>query len=213
LRSDSLLVTTQNAAGNKLDYYLRRRFDYAVRLDPDASGQQARVSGTLQVGLDNTGPDRGLAPIVIGPYDERFVAGENRSFVSLYTPLRFTTATLDGEPAGLEAATELGRNVFSSFVSVLAHDSRALAVDLRGTVELTADGWYRLDVVRQPGLHPDEVRVAIEVPRAWRIAEAEGLDVDAGRATARMDLTKTTTLRIRVERAARPMWDRLVEGP
>ena len=40
--SDSLLVTTQNAAANKLDYYLRRQLDYTLRLDPVAGATRPR---------------------------------------------------------------------------------------------------------------------------------------------------------------------------
>ncbi|MGH9013415.1 MAG: DUF4012 domain-containing protein [Acidimicrobiia bacterium] len=213
VRSDSLLVTTQNAAGNKLDYYLRRRLDYRVTLSPRAEAEDAQVRGTLAVTLDSTAVVPGLPQEVAGPYDERFTAGENRSFVSLYTPAGFDAATLDGAPVGLEATTELGRNVFSSFVSVSAGTSRTLALDLAGTVELTADGWYSLDLVRQPSLHPDEVTVSVAVPPGWRIAETVGLETDGRRATARVTLDRHTRVRLRLEPADPSLWDRLDQGP
>ncbi|MGH8985432.1 MAG: DUF4012 domain-containing protein, partial [Acidimicrobiia bacterium] len=212
LRSDSLLVTTQNAAGNKLDYYLERRVRYAIRLVPFDGAHRAGVSGRLEVELANTAPSDGLPRVVSGPYDERFVAGENRTFLSLYTPAGFDSVSLDGQDVGLEAGTELGRNVFSSFVSVFAGTTRTLAVDLTGTVDLRPGGWYALDLPRQPSLHPDVVSVSIRVPDGWRIADAEGLDVEGRRAVGRVRVAEPTRVRVRLERTGEDLWERLHQG-
>ena len=36
-RSDSLLLVNQNAVANKIDFYLRRRVQYSVHLEPGAA--------------------------------------------------------------------------------------------------------------------------------------------------------------------------------
>jgi UDP-N-acetylmuramyl pentapeptide phosphotransferase/UDP-N-acetylglucosamine-1-phosphate transferase len=213
IHSDSLLVTTQNGAGNKVDYYLRRHLTYTLHVDPGSGGRAAQLRGRLDVSLDNTAPNAGLPTEVIGPYDARFAPGENRSFVSIYTPLGYTAATFDGQPQPLDGTTELQRNVYSAFVSVPAQSSRTLSLDLTGTLRLERGGWYRLDLVRQPGLTPDDVTVNIDVPPGWRITEKKGVQRIAGRtATAKIQLSHTTPIRIRLAPGGGNLWEQLVDG-
>ena len=171
VQGDSLMLVTQNAAGNKADYYLHRALSYDVRLRPDRQTDEATVEGTLSIDLRNDAPDHGLPPIVIGPYDERFLPGENRAFTTVYTPLAFESATLGGRPVPLESLEELGRNSYSTFVSIPASESWRLELVLKGTTALTG-GWYRLDLPHQPTLVPDEVEVRVEVPAGWRVTAA-----------------------------------------
>ena len=98
VRSDSIAVTSSNAAGYKIDYYLDRSVDYRVMVHPNDAGTSALANATLSVSLDNTAPDSGLPEAVIGPFlPSRFVAGENRAFLSMYSPLQFASATVDGD--------------------------------------------------------------------------------------------------------------------
>ena len=54
---------------------------------------------------------------------------------------------------------------------------------MNGTVNLSADGWYRLDLHHQTSLAPDDVEVSITVPKGWRIAQVQGVQSDgSGRA-------------------------------
>jgi UDP-N-acetylmuramyl pentapeptide phosphotransferase/UDP-N-acetylglucosamine-1-phosphate transferase len=213
VHSDSLLITTQNGGGNKVDYYLKRHLKYTLHVDPGSGDRDAQLQGRLEVTLDNNAPNAGLPTEVIGPHDDRFTPGENRSFVSIYTPLGFTAATIDGQPASLDTTTELQRNVFSTFVSVPAQSSGTLALDVTGTLRLERGGWYRLDLVRQPGLTPDDVTVNISVPPGWRITEKRGVQHVAGRtATAKVQLSHTTSMRIRLTRGGGNLWEQLVDG-
>ena len=41
VQSDALAVTTSNAGGNKIDYYLNRAVDYRVKLTPDDDATKA----------------------------------------------------------------------------------------------------------------------------------------------------------------------------
>jgi hypothetical protein len=198
-RADSLLVTNQNASANKVDYYLTRRINYAVELKPDPSAGSADLKGRLKLRLDNDAP-AGISSYALGPWDERFQPGENRSFVSVYTPLASTAAaTLDGLPVAIDPATEIGRNVFSAFLSLPADSSRTFAMEFEGAVALQPAGWYTLDLVRQPTLYPDKVSVNVEVPPGWRIAAAKGLEILAPRrAGGRTTLNETRQVRVRV---------------
>ncbi|CAA9243099.1 MAG: hypothetical protein AVDCRST_MAG76-1875, partial [uncultured Acidimicrobiales bacterium] len=158
--SDSLLVVNQNVAGNKIDYYFTRTTSYDVQLRPD--GDRLAVSGRLRVEMQNQAPN-GLPRYVVGPFNPRFQAGENRTFVSVYTPLALAGATWGGVPVDLAAADELGRRVYSSFLSIPAGSTRTLEVQLEGTVDALPDGWYELDLLHQPLLSPQATTASFEV--------------------------------------------------
>ncbi|MGH8984179.1 MAG: DUF4012 domain-containing protein, partial [Acidimicrobiia bacterium] len=214
---DSLMLVTQNAGANKIDYYLHRHLNYSVRLEPSASGKSAHVSGTLDVGLENTAPDSLLPQSVIGPsegLEDRFVAGENFSYVSIYTPSGLTAVSQNGLPIEVEAETELGRNVFSTFVSTYSGTTTTISLGLDGEVGLGPGRWYTLDLVRQPFLTPDEVSVELEVPKGWRIAETRDLGTDGERrARDEIELGETTTVQVRLEPTGiQNLWDRLHQG-
>jgi UDP-N-acetylmuramyl pentapeptide phosphotransferase/UDP-N-acetylglucosamine-1-phosphate transferase len=178
VRSASLAVTTQNVAANKIDFYLRRTIDYQVALAPQGNGggapASAQTQAELTLGLDNTAPASGLPPSLIGPYDSQFRAGEEASFVSIYSPLAFQSATLDGTPELLESGTELGRNVYSCYIDIPALHSATLAVTLTGTTRLLPGGWYELDLPHQPGVNPYQVAVTVTVADGWRVIGVRG---------------------------------------
>jgi hypothetical protein len=215
VQSDAIAVTSSNAAGNKIDYYLQRRVDYRITLDPEDPNGMAHASSELNVYLDNAAPATGLPESVIGPFlPERFVAGENRAFVSLYSPLRIKDASIDGQPVNVGKGVERGRNVYSLFASVFAKSSKTITARLDGKVRLH-DGWYEVTIDHQPMLQPDRVRVSIEVPEGWRIADARRMESSSPqRAEASFLLKKPTTIRIRVAREydALDLWNRLRAG-
>ncbi len=198
--SDSLLVTTQNASGNKVDYYAKRHVDYSVQITPNPDGSRATAKGQLQFGFENAAPG-GRASNALGPFDARFAPGEDVSFVSVYSPLEFTQATIDGQPGGLESGHELGRNVFATYLSVPAGGTRRLALTLDGTVSLEPGGWYRLDLPRQPAVGPDDLAVTVTSPAGSRIAGAKGLDVlDPHRAVARVSQVEREEVQVKLVR-------------
>lgn len=211
VQGDSLMVVTQNAAGNKVDYYLRRSVRYEVRLEPDVDGSAAAVDATLSVELHNDAPGQGLPRVVIGPYDDRFRPGENVSFTTIYTPLLFSGATVDGEPTPLEALDELGRHAYSTYVRIPPGASRRLEIALTGTTVLN-DGWYRLDLPHQPTLKPNDVELRVEVPEGWRVTAARPAGRQHARSVAlRLAGEGSRTVWVRIERA-RSLLDRLRDG-
>jgi len=190
----------QNAGGNKVDYYAKRSVDYSVQITPDPAGGRATAKGELLLRSENSAPG-GRASYALGPFDARFAPGEDVSFVSVYSPLEFTQATIDGQPGRLEPGRELGRNVFSTYLSVPPGGSRGVVLDLEGTIDLGPGGWYRLDLPRQPAVGPDDVSVTVTTPPGWRIAAARGLDVlDPHRAVARISQIEQEKLLVRLVR-------------
>jgi UDP-N-acetylmuramyl pentapeptide phosphotransferase/UDP-N-acetylglucosamine-1-phosphate transferase len=214
VRSDAIAVTSSNAAGNKIDYYLQRAIDYRVTVHPDDSLHSAQATADLSVVFDNKAPATGLPEGVIGPFDPRFVAGENRSFVSLYSPLAFTSTKVNGKATAVSPGRERGRNVYSRFTDLLSKAQETTSARLVGAVALH-DGWYSVEVRHQATLNPDRVRVAVDVPEGWRIDQAPGMARPfSRRASVDTLLEQTTTYRVHIVRdpGTWELWQRLKAG-
>ena len=216
VRSDAVAVTTSNSGANKIDFFLQRNVNYRVHLDPQGNGRRALASARMTVELNNGAPDQGLPRIVIGPYiPGLYQAGENRAYLSMYSALTLKAGTLDSGPLSVTTGRERGRNVYSFVANVPARSTRIVSADFAGMVRLERGGWYDLDIGHQPTVHPDRLRVSVEVPQGWRIAEAPGMRRESVRR-----VSSTTTqleerrMRIRVVPAssAFDLWDRLQDG-
>jgi hypothetical protein len=215
IRSDSVAVTSSNVAGNKIDYYLHRDVDYRVMITPNDLRTGAKASATLTTKLENTAPATGLPQIVIGPFTpDRFVAGENRVLLSMYSPLQFESATVDGTDTAVSPGTERGRNVYSLFQRIPSKTEKVTVAKLGGEVKLH-EGWYTLQVRAQPMLNPDRVHVSVDVPTGWKIDDAPGMTRDfERRASATFDQDSNKTFRVHVvpDGGSQNLWDRLVTG-
>lgn len=143
---DSLMVTTQNAAGNKTDYFLKRSFKYEATVKKQGNG--VAVASTLRVTMRNDAPATGEPKYVIGPHDARFTPGQNRLFFTVYSPFDLDAATIDGKKLSLLEQPELGRRAYSAFVDIPARSSRVIELHLSGVTPHTRR--YILDLVRQP---------------------------------------------------------------
>ncbi len=213
---DSLLVTNSNASANKLDYYTTKAIDYDVEVIPAPDLRRAVVVGTARVTYENSAPVSGLSQYVAGPWEGNptaFVYGQNKQFVTVYSPLAYTGARIGDTPTGLEVAPELGRTAFSTFLDVFAQESASLEVDLGGPVTLRRGGWYDLELLRQPALRPDRVRVRIAVPPGYRIVATRGLTAVGRVARGDFDLVESRSAGVKI--APSPgagLWARLRAG-
>ncbi|PZS21146.1 MAG: hypothetical protein DLM54_04805, partial [Acidimicrobiales bacterium] len=210
VQGDSLMVVDQNLAANKVDFYLHRRVRYDVTVDP--SSRPARITGRLEVALDNQAPSQGLPNGVIGPYDQRFAPGENRTYLSLYTPFLGRGATIDGSPLQIDSRPELGRLAMSTTVSIPSRQTRTVALRLDGRIQLGPGGWYRLDIGHQPVVNPDQVQVSVSVPKGWRIAQAQGIQrQDSRHAGTEIRLDTGRPILLRIYRSGwSSIWHRLL---
>lgn len=159
-----LSVVTQNVAGTKLDYYLRRDVRYTGRPTGEAvslGGEALPVErATVEVTLTNTAPPSGLPEYVTVRPDtlpgERVPRGQNKLWVSLYLPegTQLRSATLDGKPVSLESATERGLVVLSYVLAQDPGSRNVLRVEVDALVR-TGGFTYR----PQPLARPDSVSV------------------------------------------------------
>ncbi len=158
VQGDFVGLVTQNASGNKIDYFLRRALDYKVRVDPDSG----RLDATATVTLRNGAPASGLPITLIGnEIIPPIPNGQNRLYLSFYTPWQLVEARLDGAIIALEDATELGRKVYSTGLIVPSMGEAVLEIRLSG--RLPGAGDYRLDVYRQTTVAPDELTTTVSV--------------------------------------------------
>jgi len=210
---DLLHVTSQNAAANKLDIYLRRDVAYDAHLTPSNDGR-VFVDGTVTVGLRNDAPS-GLTQYVAGPNDEGLAEGDNRTFISVYTPLPLQSAALDGAPSAIESGRELGNWVYSRYVQLAPGASTQLGLTIRGEERLEPGGWYELALPRQAQLEPTPTRVTVTVADGWRFVDAQGLRVGSDGRTATLDkaVDHAEQLRVRIVRdRGSGLWARLQRG-
>lgn len=174
--SDYLSVRTSNANPNKIDTFLDRSISYDASYDPTTGA----VKATATVKLTNHAPDTGLPRYVIGN-DRDKPEGSNTTYMSLYTPLQVTSATVDGQPTGVEPQSEFGGPVYSLLVTIPSDATVTVSFSLEGAV--TAGESYSLDVLSQPIVNEDRLEVSLSTPVPdVIIREGDGLDTDGTRA-------------------------------
>jgi hypothetical protein len=160
---DFIGLVTQNAAGNKIDYFLRRQVDYRAQLDPGSG----RLQASAKVSLHNDAPASGVGIALIGnEIVPSLPNGTNKLYLSFYSPWELAGATVDGVPIELERATELGRQVYST--AVIVPPKSTVTVELMLSGRLTDTDGYRLDVYRQPMVNPDDVTASLVLGSGWR---------------------------------------------
>lgn len=146
-----LHVVSNNAAGNKADYYVRRRVSYT---------RTAPGEATAAVVLTNTVDAQAVPPIVIGRLDEPTFAvepGQTRQLVSVYVGAgqQVRRMFVDGVEASADLGTERGHGVGTVIVEI--RPSRPTVI----TAEVTDPGGL-LTYRQQPLVVEDEL--ALEVP-------------------------------------------------
>ena len=153
---DYLEVVTQNASEDKGDWYLTRSISYSADFDPSTGG----VTSRLALAIHNSAPASGEPEYILG--GSLTPQGYDRQWVSIYTPLALASASLAGRPVTLQRERELGRNVYSGYVTIPPGGSQTLSVALYGV--LAGAPSYRLDVGYQPASHPDSLVVRVDEP-------------------------------------------------
>ncbi|MCW2613438.1 MAG: hypothetical protein JWN08_432 [Frankiales bacterium] len=148
-------VVVNNAAGNKLDYHLRREVVY--ELGPCTAGTRETV---LRVRLTNDVPEGPLADYASGrgdlPDGAPFRRGSNKLHVAVYATSGATlqTASLDGVGKAVHSGQERGRPVFVLPVELQRGQSRVLTLRL---TEPAREGSVRVPV--QPLVLPQVTTV------------------------------------------------------
>lgn len=154
VEDDALAVITQNASGNKIEWFLEREVDYYV----DVDARTGDIAGRLRVTLRNQAPPAGLPSYLIGnEVKSPLPVGTNRLYLSIYTPWNLAGATIAGAPASMESEIEQGRSVYSAFLDIAPQSTVDIELRLVGRRALPEP--YFLDLHAQPVVKPDKVTV------------------------------------------------------
>jgi uncharacterized protein DUF4012 len=121
-------VTVTNAAGNKIDSYLRGTAEFAATTDSAGT-----TTSQLRLELTNTAPSEGLPRYIIGNR-LGLPLGTSRLYVSLYSATPLASLTVDGVPTGVTVGSELGWYVYSLYVELAPGQARAFDVRWAGAV-------------------------------------------------------------------------------
>jgi hypothetical protein len=154
---DAVAVAFNNAAANKLDYFLRARAHYDAVVDQATS----TLTGTVVVEVENR-PPSGPQPDYVTANSVGLPRGHNRTLVSIYTRVRPTDLTVDGRAVPWDAETEAGFFVASTFVTMAPGDIPTIEVTLDGSVEFTDEG-YRLTLWSPPIARETPVTASVEL--------------------------------------------------
>ncbi len=154
---DYLMVSHQNLGNSKIDAYLQRSTTYRAVVDPLTGQERA----TVTVRLRNTAPASGLPNYVLGNRRGEPI-GSNVMQLSVYSHLGFVGGTDGGAPLAVLPGQEAGASVVTARVVVPPRQTRTVVFRLAGGVALP-QGRYRLQVVPQPSVVPDTLRVDVRV--------------------------------------------------
>ncbi|MGA3353754.1 MAG: DUF4012 domain-containing protein [Acidimicrobiales bacterium] len=155
---DFLGVVTQNAEGNKIDWYLRRSIDYRAALNRTTD----QITAVLTLKLHNLSPTSGLPSLIIDPEPGvTLTPGESELYVSIYSPWEADGSSLNGVPLVMTYQQELGRFVYSAFVKVPAGGTATIVLHLVGSWNPRER--YHLRMYHQPLLFPDQVSTSVKL--------------------------------------------------
>jgi hypothetical protein len=162
---DLFAFTLANAANNKIDAYLYQDAEDRVTFDP-ADGA---VTAEATLRLHNTA-STGLPPYVIGSFGgSGLPAGTNLTWLSIYSPLELTSATVDGKPLRMgSGVSELGVTAYSAFVPIPAMSEVVVQLSFRGRVQPGPS--FMTTVRTQPLSNPTRTSISLAVTAGWQVA-------------------------------------------
>ncbi len=151
---DAITVAFNNAAGNKIDYYLAASVRYTV--DADATTNSA--TATLELTMANGAPTDGEPGYVIGN-PVGLPVGENRTYVTVFSRLPTRTLSIDGKQIDFEPGLEAGYFTSSVFVQTASGQTATLQLTMDGPMDLSEG--YLLDARTPPTVAPTPIDVDV----------------------------------------------------
>lgn len=162
-------VAVQNAAANKADFFLRRSFDFDVRLNADRS---ADITMTAVLTNDIPAPEQELHQYVPGPPVPDVGPGGNKTFFSVYiSPNAFPeTMEEDGRAIAFESALAPHAIILSKYFTIAPGGSKKVVLHWRqpAFVQPGSSPAVRFTVRGQPLFIPAEVAVRLTDDGPWR---------------------------------------------
>ena len=170
---DFLWVTQSNENPSKIDAYLQRDITYDALFRPDTG----EVVGDVKVRLTNSAPAALLPDDVIG--NERGKPpGTNHMFLTVYSPLQATGATVDDAAVAVGSVRRFGLSTYTIFVDVPPGGTVTVELKLAGVIPRSRQ--YQLTVVRQPTVNADHIDVTLNGKEGWQVVGSGSFQVSGG---------------------------------
>ena len=168
------LLYGNNAAANKVDYFLARTIDTLVELEPDGD---ALVTTSIEL-VNNVPPD---APdsILFGPGVEGDRAGINGMVLYLLMPegSRLTRSTIDGAPSEPLTGREGEHPVVYDLVEILPSETSTVEFTYRMPAAWdVGDGTFAFDLFPQATAVPDRFSLEVHPPEGPALVRRGILD-------------------------------------
>ena len=154
---DSMYVSVQNFAADKLDFWTDRDIEH------DCLVREAVARCRTSVRLSNNTPE-GLGGLVAPePY------GVTKNYTEIYVPedSELVSVRRDGEPASYFLSGENGLTSYGDMIKLPAGSSSTLEVTYE--IEVPESG-YSLTAVPQPLSHDASLKIALAVPPGWMVS-------------------------------------------
>lgn len=168
------LVYGNNAAANKVDYFLTRTIDTIVELESDGD---ARV--TTRIELTNNVPADAPPSILFGPGVEGDRAGINGMVLYLLMPegSRLTGSRVDGDPSEPLAGREGDHPVAYDLVEILPSETSIVEFTyLVPSAWDESDGTFAFDLFPQATAVPDRFSLEVRPPAGPALVRSGILD-------------------------------------
>lgn len=155
-RDDLVTVAFNNAAGNKIDYFLESSGRYGATID----GLAGTVDGTFEVTMENVEPSEPQPPYVVDNLIDEPL-GTNQTYVSVFTALPPSDVTVDGRVVPADFEMEGGYHVTSVLVLLPPGKTSTISVRVSGTFD--PDDGYSLAVRSPPAVGSTPIDIQLDV--------------------------------------------------
>ncbi len=157
LQSDGVMIVDSNINGSKDDFWLNRRFDLRVDMQPNGS-----MIHTLHLhygGLTSHGKLTGTWGYT--------------GWLRIYLPP--STKIISTSGASLDATDDLGRHVLQGWLYVQFGSQADIAIVYRVDPPTSAKQAHSLDILwqKQAGRQGDPIKVTLALPTGWRVRSAQ----------------------------------------
>jgi hypothetical protein len=159
--ADLLFVGQRNFVGNKIDLFLQRQVGYRATI-----ARNGAIDADLTLDVTNTAPGSGLPAYLIGAAAQPPPPmGTNLTTTLIYSRLRLTSLTVDGEPVTPPVLVDGGLLVYQVDLRLGPGEHRTIQAHLTGTAP---PGPYALDTYPGGLVHPDAVQLDVRDARDGR---------------------------------------------
>jgi hypothetical protein len=206
-RGDFLSVVLQNAAANKVDYFIHEHVRYEIAL-----GEHGTGTARLEVAMSNDAPAGAPPSYALGPSSIPAVQrlglqpGESRSWSAFYcsSACRLESSAVDGQPHDFGAYREKGLWLYGDYLNIRPQQTKTVHLRLGLEGVWTGDqaaGTYRLRLQGQHAINPAEVEVVVRVPDGMHVAwTSVPMRLEGNTATWQGNLSDVRDLEVRFER-------------